>query len=75
MLRETSDLRRRQRAMYSDRGFAETNGGNRRYRTQSTRQVALGDARGGDRGLRMDGASSKDDMPVPTYIHTRTHTL
>jgi len=54
VLRETSDLRRSSRSRYGDRGYSETNGGKRRYRTQSTRQVAR--------------AGSDDDMPVSAAV-------
>lgn len=56
VLRETNDLRRRGRARYGDRGYAETNGGARRYRTMSTRQVSTSTK------SNMDD-SNKDDMP------------
>ena len=70
VLRDTSDLRRRQRALYGDRGFAETNGGRRRYRTQSTRQVARGDSRrgGGETGKGSKDDGSQDDMPVSAAV-------
>jgi hypothetical protein len=58
VLREARDLSDRSRAVYGDAGYAETNGGLRRFRTQSTRQIH-------DKGRREPhGGARGDDMPV-----------
>jgi len=58
VLRETRDLGDRSRAMYGDRGYAETNGGRRRFRTQSTREIHR------ERRERQLTHARDDDMPV-----------
>ena len=77
VLRETRDLRQRERAAYGDRGFAETNGGRRRFRgqnvlrTQSTRQVASGAGSsdgGSSTGSTSSTGSHADDMPVSAAV-------
>ena len=68
VLRETSDLRRSSRRRYGDRGYAETNGGIRRYRTQSTRQVAHASAYSNSNSNTNSNSNSDEDMPVSAAV-------
>lgn len=60
VLRESRDLVDRSRDVYGDAGYAETNGGMRRFRTQSTRQIHEAETQERHR----QGMTADDGMPV-----------